>query len=73
MNEELSEAEFELLRKLCSICSSKRAPYTHVESLKGVPNYMQILRELKSKGLVFFYKGGRVVGPTREGWKICGY
>jgi hypothetical protein len=69
MNEELSEAELELLRKLCSICSSKRAPYIHVESLKGVPDYMQILRKLKSKGLVFFYKGEKLLDPRERAGK----
>jgi hypothetical protein len=36
-----------------------------VESLKGVPDYMQILRKLKSKGLVFFYKGEKLLDHAR--------
>jgi len=64
----LPEDEEEALYRIAKWMKAHRGKYAPLDCVNKMPNYRGLLKELRRKGLIGTYKGGKTVFPTEDGW-----
>lgn len=59
-----------LLEDIDRKCRANRSPYVPIAYFKHFPDYKEKLKELKRRGLIFYYKTGEAVGISKKGDEI---